>query len=94
MVRLNEQEINVLKEQIYDLDPEAKIYLFGSRVDRDKKGGDIDLLILSDHLTGDDKITLKRKIFDYLDEQKIDLLITNDVNDPFVKLALKTGIRL
>ena len=57
----------------------ALVYLFGSRVDDELKGGDIDLMISDedDHLTLQKKIIflvdLKRKIGD----QKIDLVFDN-----------------
>jgi predicted nucleotidyltransferase len=76
------------------LDNNAHVYLFGSRVDDTKKGGDIDLLILSDRLTSDDKRTIKMKLYELLGEQKIDLVIAADDSDPFVKLAFETGVEL
>lgn len=50
VVRLSDQEIELLKSKLYELSHSAKIYLFGSRVDDTKKGGDIDILILDDTL--------------------------------------------
>ena len=49
-MRLDPDEIEILKESLKDLDKEAKIYLFGSRVNDDLKGGDIDLLVISKKL--------------------------------------------
>ena len=46
-MRLTEAERNSIRTIIFHLDPEAQIYLFGSRTDDKKRGGDIDLLILS-----------------------------------------------
>lgn len=76
------------------LDTNATVYLFGSRVDDSKKGGDIDLLVLSDRLSRDDKRTIKMRLYELLGEQKIDLIIAADDSEPFVKLALGTGVRL
>ena len=79
---------------IGELDPNAKIYLFGSRADPNKKGGDIDLLIFSQLLSNSDKISILVRIFDKIEEQKIDMIIAKNTADPFVRLALKTGIEL
>lgn len=93
-MRLSEHEITVIKKSIHHLDPEAQIYLFGSRTDMTKKGGDIDLLVLSQKLTRKDKLAIKYSIFQELEEQKIDIVISHDTNDPFVRIALKTGKQL
>lgn len=42
-MRLTKQEVQIIKSAILQVDPEARIFLFGSRVDDQKKGGDIDL---------------------------------------------------
>jgi len=79
---------------VLELDPAAQVYLFGSRTDLHKRGGDIDLLILSSLITEKDRRGLKLKLYDKLGEQKIDLLITSDTSEPFVRIALEQGVLL
>ena len=43
-MRLSEFEKDAIKESVLPLDPEAKIFLFGSRADDTQKGGDIDTI--------------------------------------------------
>lgn len=93
-MRLTEKEVKSIKDIILELDSEALIYLFGSRVDDKKKGGDIDILILSSKITEENRRGIKMKLYDALGEQKIDLLIAFDTSNPFVKIALETGIIL
>lgn len=93
-MRLKDSEQEAILSAVKGLDNNASVYLFGSRVDDTKKGGDIDLLVLSDRLTSDNKRTIKMKLYELLGEQKIDLLIAADDSDPFVKLALGTGVKL
>lgn len=93
-MRLDEKEREAIKTSILGFDPNAEIYLFGSRTDPDKRGGDIDILILSHILTRGDKISILYNMFEKIEEQKIDLVIAQDTSDPFVRLALKTGIKL
>ena len=93
-MRLKDSEQKAILSTVKSLDNNASVYLFGSRVDDTKKGGDIDLLVLSDRLTSDNKRTIKMKLYELLGEQKIDLLIAADDSDPFVKLALGTGVKL
>ncbi len=49
-MRLSSKYINVIKKYFHIFFGEGDIYLFGSRVDDDKKGGDIDLyLVVKNH---------------------------------------------
>lgn len=93
-MRLSLFEIDAIKQSVYGLDPDAQIFLFGSRADDMKKGGDIDLLIISSLLTSSDKIKIKASLFKKLEEQKIDITIAADTTKPFVRLALKNGVLL
>jgi predicted nucleotidyltransferase len=43
-MRITEHEKNVIVDAVKSADPNAKVWLFGSRVDDSKKGGDIDIL--------------------------------------------------
>ena len=93
-MRLKEEEINVIKQTILEFDANAKIYLFGSRADNAKKGGDIDLLIFSTKIDSDTKRMIKLRLYDKLGEQKIDILVAKDTKKPFVRIALEKGVRL
>jgi len=94
MVRLSEYEIHSIKEVIYAYDKMARVYLFGSRTDVTKKGGDIDLLVISEVIPKNSKRQILLALYSKLGEQKIDLIIDKDFNRPFVKIALESGILL
>jgi len=47
-MRLDNQIITFIKQQILTAIPDAKLYLFGSRTNDDALGGDIDLMILTE----------------------------------------------
>ncbi|HZJ76542.1 MAG TPA: nucleotidyltransferase domain-containing protein [Oscillospiraceae bacterium] len=93
-MRLSDIEVNAIKQVVKNIDRDANIYLFGSRVDDDKKGGDIDLLILSHKLEQRDSSKIKYKLWDIIGEQRIDIFITEDITHPFARIALKEGILL
>ena len=77
------------------MDNKAKVYLFGSRVDDTKKGGDIDLLIISGKLELGDKYKIYSKITHTLEDQKIDIIINNGVDtNYFIYDALRNGLKL
>lgn len=93
-MRLSNLEINAIKQVVGNIDKDANIYLFGSRADDDKKGGDIDLLILSHRLEQKDSGKIKYELWDIIGEQRIDIFITKDTAHPFTRIALKEGILL
>lgn len=93
-MRLSVKEKTAIIHAVKDFDPQARIYLFGSRVDDTEKGGDIDVLIFSNKLSFEDKLNIKARLFEMIDEQKIDLLIAKDCNDPFVQMAFEKSLEL
>ena len=94
-MRLKDEEIKVLKDKLFSLSSKAKIYLFGSRVDDTKKGGDIDLLIISDELSKKDIRSLRLEFFKYFDEQKLDIILDDGtLKDPFTKYIFQKAVQL
>jgi predicted nucleotidyltransferase len=89
-MRLPLEQRDCLKNEIKKFAPESKIYLFGSRADDNKKGGDIDILILSKKkLTFEQKVAIKWGFFKKFGEQKLDLVnFQFDEQDPFKDLVL------
>ncbi|MBU0661729.1 nucleotidyltransferase domain-containing protein [Patescibacteria group bacterium] len=93
-MRLTKKEIATINAVIAKYDKFAGIHLFGSRIDDNKKGGDIDLLVFSDNLTFDDNLRIKIELKEILGDQKIDLIITRDKSDPFVDLIFDSSVKL
>lgn len=85
-MRLSQREISAIKNNVLSIDKDAKIYLFGSRVDDNAKGGDIDVLIISDKIGFNEKTKIRVGIFKEIEEQKLDLVIKKDFEDVFVKM--------
>jgi len=46
-MRLSKEEVKIIKRVVKQNFGEAKVYLFGSRLNENKRGGDIDLFIIS-----------------------------------------------
>lgn len=96
-MRLTNQEKNSIVECILRKDGAAQVFLYGSRLDDNLKGGDIDLLILSESLSFRDKIDLLIELKDLLGDQKIDLSVKSHdaaVSDPFFAHILKVAHNL
>jgi len=62
-MRISEHEKNVIIEAVKDADPDARIWLFGSRTDDAKKGGDIDIAIFSEKLNNNRMQVIKVRRF-------------------------------
>ncbi|ADY73988.1 DNA polymerase beta domain protein region [Desulfurobacterium thermolithotrophum DSM 11699] len=77
-VRLTKEEIEKIKTAILSVDPEAEIVLFGSRTDLNKKGGDIDLLVVSSKIDYKDRRKIRVNLFKELGDRKIDLIVTSN----------------
>jgi predicted nucleotidyltransferase len=94
-MRLSKTYIDVIKRSFNEIFC-GDIYLFGSRVDDNKMGGDIDL-----YLVVKDKSNLFRKKLKFLakikrelGEQKIDVVFNIDENRLIEREAKKWGVKL
>ncbi|HHH19289.1 MAG TPA: nucleotidyltransferase domain-containing protein [Campylobacterales bacterium] len=94
-MRLSKDEIEVLKASLKKLSTEARLYLFGSRADDSKRGGDIDLLVLSEKLKPKDLRNLRLDFFKNFGEQKMDILLDDGkLSTPFSQIAFKGAVAL
>jgi predicted nucleotidyltransferase len=95
-MRLTEFEINAIKQTVQEVfGSNAQVFLFGSRVDDNKKGEDIDLYI--NPQTGKDlkhKIKFLVSLEQKIGEQKIDVILAVDKNRPIEQQAISTGVLL
>jgi predicted nucleotidyltransferase len=96
-LRVSKSEIEIIKTSILKTLPNSKIYLFGSRVDDNKRGGDIDIFVEADRDS-----SLKERIDILTDievngvERKVDLIIKspNSKEQNIFITAKKEGILL
>jgi len=95
-MRLLQDKIDNLKASISFILPNSKIYLFGSRVDDSKKGGDIDILILANRkLSFIEKAKVEKNFFKQFGEQKLDLIsFSFDETNTFKEVILEEAIEL
>jgi predicted nucleotidyltransferase len=93
-MRISPAEIDNLLESVRQIDQNASVYLFGSRTDNHKKGGDIDIAILSKLVNLKQKLEIKYNFYQAFGEQKLDLLIVSDENMPFWQVVKDGAILL
>jgi predicted nucleotidyltransferase len=93
-MRITTSEISNLLNSIKCFDEDADVYLFGSRIDDNKRGGDIDIAILSDKIDLKKKIDIKFNFFNDFGEQKLDIVIIDNENQPFWQYIKEKAILL
>lgn len=97
-MRLKSEHAQYIKQTAKNLfGREAKVYLFGSRTDDQKKGGDTDLYIETEVKEGlfDKKIKMLQALHDKLGEQKIDIVINNFTSTLYIyEVARREGVLL
>lgn len=100
-MRLNEfqiEAINKLAKKHFG--EEATVYLFGSRTDEDKKGGDIDLFITNKdekRLNIEAKVRFLAEIKTKIGNRKIDVVFDNDFTrqkENFYRTILRDRVKL
>ncbi len=89
-MRLSEKEIKIIKHKIQSIFGETVIYLFGSRVNDAKQGGDIDLYIVPKHNENlfKKKIKIKTILEDIL-YKPVDIVIAKDRNRLIEREAIR-----
>ncbi len=101
-MRLTDLQRAIIRETVAEtFGTNANVWLFGSRVDNNQRGGDIDLLIETELTDADAiaraEITFLAKVQMKLGEQKIDVLLdypSRKVHPPIYAIARQTGIPL
>ena len=100
-MRLTDKEIKAIKEVAkLVFGEEATVKVFGSRIDDQMKGGDIDLLIqcnmaISRSEQYQRKIKFLVQLKKIIGDQKIDVLIDNGLHtNPIIREAYKEGVLL
>ena len=74
-MRLNPQELEVVRHTLYSADPNGRVWLYGSRTDDCKRGGDIDLYLeASQPIDLKTALALEYRLTEGCDA-KVDLLI-------------------
>ena len=95
-MRIQPEEQAAIISTITSFDKESEIYLFGSRLDDRKRGGDIDVLVKSDVICRAMLARIEDELFRKIDEQKIDFVLTRKSElNTFSRMVLARGaIRL
>jgi len=99
-MRLTRDQIATIRQAVEEsFGEDSQVWLFGSRVDDLRRGGDIDLLVRPAQAACAPDLRRKIRFLGRLErslgERKVDVLIeTIGDRRPIVRLARETGVRL
>jgi uncharacterized protein len=101
-MRLSRRQVETIKNVVEEiLGDGASVYLFGSRTEDSRRGGDIDLLVkpaspMNPDARLDAKLRILAALHRRLGERKIDLVFqqSDRTQTAFQRLARRQGIRL
>ena len=95
-IRLEPEERESIRKQTALLVPGAEAYIFGSRTNPAARGGDIDLLLLTEEQLPQSTLRkIRRAILGEIGEQKMDIVNFSRTTDhPFKEVALATAARI
>lgn len=94
-MRLRPNETQAIRRILLNADPQGRIFLFGSRMNDNGKGGDIDIFFeTSKKLDLRKKLTLEYQLTT-LCETKVDLLVKNpEQNEEIIFGIARKGVSL
>lgn len=95
-MRLSPEISSAIKKRCLQSIPNAEVFLFGSRAVDSAKGGDIDLLLLTEERIALPVIQKTRRlILNDIGEQRLDIVnFQKSQSHPFKALVLESAIRL
>ena len=95
-MRITEEQRRIILEAVKKSDPNARVILFGSRVNDAQRGGDIDLFVVSDQISFRDELSIKRDILDQIGWQKMDLIVkrSDQLQSGIARIVHDKGIEL
>jgi len=99
-MRLTQAQVEAIRNSAKEVFGEgAKVWLFGSRVDDAKRGGDIDLLVRPTESHVSTPLISKMRFLNMLEaslgERKMDVVIVTPIDTrPIVRVAHETGVLL
>jgi predicted nucleotidyltransferase len=94
-MRLSDQERHTIRAVTAEVfGPDARVMLFGSRVDDTRRGGDIDLFVDAPDTSNlsAKKIRFAVQLQMRLGEQKIDIVVASDPSRTIEQEARRTGV--
>jgi predicted nucleotidyltransferase len=93
-MRLRQDEVTIILREVEKIFDDATVYLFGSRLDENRRGGDIDLFIVP--VTSTKNIERKVRLAARLERllyKPVDVVLHRDFNREIEQAALR-GIEL
>lgn len=99
-MRLSNQAQQIIRDTAHELfGADANVIVFGSRVDDEARGGDLDILVQTNEPVPDGRrktLQMTARLQMRLGDQPIDVLLVDPTTSrqPVHEIAMRTGVRL
>lgn len=95
-MRLTREQAAIIRSAAEVFGADARVWLFGSRVDESRQGGDIDLLLEAPHKPALQQTLKAQAMLELQLGLPVDLIAssTADTEEPIVQIARLSGVRL
>ena len=95
-MRISQPQVALLKREIQDRIPQGRVYVFGSRTNDSKRGGDVDILVVgTKHLSILDRIKVRTAFFRAYGMQKVDIVsVTAEETSAFRDAVLRDAVEI
>ena len=95
-MRMSQPQAALLKKEIQARLPQGRVYVFGSRANDAKRGGDIDILVVGDkRLSILDRLKVRTAFYRAYGMQKVDIVsVTSEEPSAFRDAALRDAVEI
>ena len=94
-MRISQEQRKIIIDTVRGAIPDAKIFLFGSRADDSKRGGDIDLYVETESQMNRMSVARLRGDIEDALEIKVDVIVNDHhKTEPIYNIAKNTGVVL
>lgn len=96
IMRISDEMRKYFSDEVKKIEPSARVYLFGSRVYDEKRGGDIDIMVMAQgKLEFEELSRLRIGFWERFGERKVDFVCYMfDENDPFKELIMEHAVEI
>lgn len=93
-MRISENQRELIVKSIKSKDPGSEIFLFGSRVNDSLRGGDIDVLVISQKINLELLLDIRVELSESLEDFPFDIMLEPNWDNAFSKHIRNSCVKL